>query len=87
MAAPRAGRYTPSVQSAFDRITQDPSIMGGKACIRGMRITVATVVGLLAAGRTKEEILQAYPDLEAEDVNAALAYAAWRTQESELPLP
>ncbi len=61
--------------------------MGGKACIRGMRITVATVVGLLAAGRTKEEILEAYLDLEAEDIDASLAYAAWRTQESDLPLP
>jgi len=61
--------------------------MGGRACIRGMRVTVGTIVGLLAAGRTHEEILQAYPYLEADDIRAALSYAAWRTEEVELPLP
>jgi uncharacterized protein (DUF433 family) len=61
--------------------------MGGRPCIRGMRVTVGTIVGLLAAGRTHEEILQAYPYLEADDIRAALSYAAWRTEEVELPLP
>jgi uncharacterized protein (DUF433 family) len=52
-----------------------------------MRVTVGTIVGLLAAGRTREEILQTYPYLEADDIRAALSYAAWRTEEVELPLP
>jgi uncharacterized protein (DUF433 family) len=69
------------------RITRDPAVMGGRPCIRGMRVTVGMIVGLLAAGRTHEEILQAYPYLEAEDIRAALSYAAWRTEEVELPLP
>ena len=69
------------------RITRDPAVMGGRPCIRGMRVTVGTIVGLLAAGRTHEEILQAYPYLEADDIRAALSYAAWRTEEVELPLP
>lgn len=60
--------------------------MGGKACIRGMRMTVGTILGLLAAGRSREEILQAYPYLEVEDIDAALGYAAWRLQEHEEPL-
>ena len=60
--------------------------MGGRPCIRGMRVTVGTIVGLLASGRTQEEILEAYPYLEKEDIPAALAYAAWRTEEAELPL-
>ena len=60
--------------------------MGGKPCIRGMRITVGTVVGLLAAGHTEEEVLKTYPYLEKEDLREALAYAAWRTQEIEVPL-
>jgi uncharacterized protein (DUF433 family) len=72
----------------LDRITHDPAVMGGKSCIRGMRVTVGTIVGLLASGRTEEQILQAaYPYLEPGDGQAALAYAAWRTQETELPLP
>jgi uncharacterized protein (DUF433 family) len=70
----------------LNRITHDPTVMGGRPCIRGMRVTVGTIMGLLAAGRTQQEILSAYPYLEAEDVQAALAYAAWRTQEVELPL-
>jgi uncharacterized protein (DUF433 family) len=69
-----------------DRITFDPEVMGGKPCIRHMRVTVGTLVGLIAAGRTQEEILQAYPYLESEDLRAALAYAAWRAEERELPL-
>jgi uncharacterized protein (DUF433 family) len=68
------------------RITRDPSVMGGKPCIRGMRVTVGTVVGLVAAGRTREEILSEYPYLEAEDITEALSYAAWRAEEIEVPL-
>lgn len=70
----------------FERITMDPAVMGGKPCIRGMRVTVGTVVGLVAAGRSFEEILEAYPYLEAEDLRAALSYAAWRSEEVELEL-
>lgn len=70
----------------FDRITLDPTVMAGKACIRGLRVTVATVVGLLAAGRTRDEILAAYPYLEAADIDSALAYAAWRVEEREASL-
>lgn len=69
------------------RITLDPAVMGGKPCIRGLRVTVGTVVGLLAAGRTREDVLRAYPYLEAEDLVQALAYAAWRVEEREVPLP
>jgi len=68
------------------RITLDPEVMGGKPCIRGMRVTVGTIVGLLAAGRTTDEILEAYPYLESADITDALTYAAWRSEESELPL-
>ena len=71
----------------LQRITRDPAVMGGRPCIRGMRVTVGTIVGLLAAGRTHEEILQAYPYFEADDIRAALSYAAWRMEEVELPLP
>lgn len=70
----------------LNRITHEPTVMGGRPCIRGMRVTVGTIMGLLAAGRTQKEILDAYPYLEPEDVQAALAYAAWRTQEVDLPL-
>jgi uncharacterized protein (DUF433 family) len=68
------------------RITFDPEVMGGKPCIRGLRVTVGMIVGLLAAGHSSEEILKAYPYLEEEDIRAALAYAAWRVEEIELPL-
>jgi uncharacterized protein (DUF433 family) len=68
------------------RITLDPTVMGGKACIRGLRVTVGTVVGLLAAGRSRQEILEAYPYLEPADIEEALAYAAWRVEEREVPL-
>ena len=68
------------------RITRNPQVMGGKPCIRGMRVTVGTIVGLMAAGHSKEEILKAYPYLEEEDLLEALAYAAWRAEEVELPL-
>lgn len=68
------------------RITLDPQVMGGKPCIRGMRVTVGTVVGLVGAGRSIEEIVAAYPYLEREDVLEALTYAAWRAEEKELTL-
>ncbi len=70
----------------LDRITIDPGVMGGKACIRGMRVTVGMVIGLLAAGRSHTEILEAYPYLEGEDIDQSLAYAAWRLEEREVPL-
>ena len=70
----------------FPRITLNPDVMGGKACIRGLRVTVATVVGLLAAGRSASEILAAYPYLEPEDIDQSLAYAAWRLEEREVTL-
>jgi len=60
--------------------------MGGKPCVRGLRITVGTIVGLIAAGRTVDEILAAYPYLEREDIRQALQYAAWRAEEVELVL-
>ncbi len=62
----------------LNRITRDPAVMSGKPCIRELRVTVSTVVGLLAAGHTSEEILKAYPHLEADDIREALAYAASR---------
>lgn len=68
------------------RITFDPQVMGGKPCIRGMRVTVGTIVGLLAAGHSIPEVLQAYPYLEEPDIREALAYAAWRSEETDLPL-
>ena len=68
------------------RITRDSTIMGGKPCIRGMRVTVGTIVGLLAAGRSEDEILAAYPYLERDDIREALSYAAWRVEEIEVPL-
>ena len=68
------------------RITFDPDIMGGKPCIRGMRVTVGMIVGLVASGHTKEEILKLYPYLEAEDIDEALAYATWRVEEIDVPI-
>ena len=68
------------------RITVNPAVMGGKPCIRGLRVTVGTVLGLMASGHSHEEILRAYPYLEAEDLKAALAYAAWRVEEVEVPV-
>lgn len=68
------------------RITRDPAVMGGNPCIRVMRVTVGTVVGLVAAGRTRDEILREYPYLEAEDIAEALSYAAWRAEEVEVRL-
>lgn len=77
------GRHS---MAPLTRITRDPSVMGGKPCIRGMRITVGTVVGLIASGRTEQEVLDAYPYLEHGDIREALAYAAWRVEEAEVPL-
>ena len=68
------------------RITQNTTVMGGRPCIRGMRVTVGTVVGMLAAGHSIEKVLELYPYLEKEDVLAALSYAAWRAEEVEVPL-
>ena len=68
------------------RITFDPNVMGGKPCIRGLRVTVGTIVGLIASGYSTSDILQAYPYLEEEDIHEALEYAAWRVEEIELPL-
>ncbi|MCG3158422.1 MAG: hypothetical protein DKINENOH_05064 [bacterium] len=68
------------------RITLNPNVMGGKPCIRGMRVTVGMIVGLVATGYSDTEILKAYPYLETEDIREALAYAAWRVEEIELPL-
>ncbi|MCC6498751.1 MAG: DUF433 domain-containing protein [Anaerolineales bacterium] len=68
------------------RITFDPNVMGGKPTIRGLRVTVGMIVGLIAAGHDNQEILKAYPYLEEADIREALAYAAWRVEEVELPL-
>jgi uncharacterized protein (DUF433 family) len=68
----------------FERITFDPNIMAGKACIRGMRIPVSVIVNQVAHGATFEEILQDYPDLEREDIEQAIEYAAWLTKEEVL---
>ena len=70
----------------LSRITHDSQIMGGRPCIRGMRVTVGTIVGLLASGHSTDDVLRAYPYLEKEDVQAALSFAAWRAEEVELPL-
>jgi len=72
--------------NGLDRITFDPEVMGGKPCIREMRVTVGTIVGMVAAGRSRADILRLYPYLEEEDITQALTYAAWRTEEVELPL-
>jgi uncharacterized protein (DUF433 family) len=71
----------------FDRITQQPGVMGGKACIRGMRVTVGNIVGQIGAGRTVEDVLGDYPYLEREDILQALRYAAWLAEEREAVLP
>jgi uncharacterized protein (DUF433 family) len=70
----------------FDRITQQSGMMGGKACIRGMRVTVGMLVGQVGAGRSIEEILIDYPYLDREDILQALRYAAWLAEEREIPL-
>lgn len=70
----------------LNRITLNPKMMGGKPCIRGMRVTVGTIVGLFAVGYTFENILEAYPYLEKDDLMEALMYAAWRTEEVEIKI-
>jgi uncharacterized protein (DUF433 family) len=70
----------------IERITFNPDVMSGKPCIRGLRVTVATIVGLVAKGHTFDEILKLYPYLEKEDIIQALTYAAWRVEEINLPI-
>lgn len=70
----------------FDRITRDPAVMGGKACVRRMRVTVGMIVGQIGAGVTIDELLADYPYLEREDILQALRYAAWRTEDREVDL-
>jgi uncharacterized protein (DUF433 family) len=70
----------------LNRITFNPLVMGGKPCIRGLRVTVGMIVGSIAVGHTTDEILKAYPYLEQEDIRQALTYAAWRVEELEIPL-
>ena len=71
---------------AIDRITIDPQVMGGRPCIRGMRVTVGMIVGMLGEGHTAAEVLQLYPYLEADDISQALSYAALRSEEREIEL-
>lgn len=78
----RKGRH----MDQLSRITQSPAVMGGKACIRGMRVTVGMIVRQVAAGRNVDEILADYPYLEREDVMQALGYAAWLAEEREVIL-
>jgi uncharacterized protein (DUF433 family) len=70
----------------LDRITRNPAVMGGKACIRGMRVTVSMIVGQIGAGHPIDEILASYPYLEREDILQALRYAAWASEEREVIL-
>lgn len=86
MTRPRVSPRHYAEQVAFERITIQPDVMGGLPCIRGMRIPGATVVGLVANGQTIPEILDDFPDLEAEDIAEALRYAAEAVRERELPL-
>ena len=72
---------------SLDRVTQQPQVMGGRACIRGMRVTVGMIVGMIGAGHSVEEVLAYYPYLEREDVMQALRYAAWLAEEREIVLP
>ena len=71
-----------SAMFGFDRITHDPDILGGKACVRGMRISVSLIVNLVANGMIVEEIVDEYPDLEPEDIQQALRYAAWAAEDT-----
>ena len=70
----------------FDRVTFDPNMMGGKACIRGMRVTVSLILNLVANGMNTEDVIGAYPYLEPEDIRQALRYAAWLAEETVHPL-
>lgn len=71
---------------SFDRITREPGVMGGKACIRGMRVTVGMIVGQIGAGHSIDAVLADYPYLEREDIMQALRYAAWRAEEREVQI-
>ena len=71
--------------TTLQRITFDPAVMGGKPCIRGMRVTVGTIVGLIVAGHARADVLRLYPYLEDADIAEALSYAAWRAKEVDLP--
>ena len=70
----------------FDRITFNSAVMGGKPCIRGLRVTVGMIVGMIASGHSKSEIIDLYPYLESEDIDQALKYAAWRVEEIDVPI-
>ncbi|MFA5370996.1 MAG: DUF433 domain-containing protein [Sideroxydans sp.] len=70
----------------LNRITTDPTVMGGKPCIRGQRVTVGMLIGLVASEKSTQQIMALYPYLEAEDITQALRYAAWRAEEIDLPL-
>ena len=74
------------MEKKLPRITFDSSIMGGKPCIRGMRVTVGMIVGLVASGYSFDKILKSYPYLEEEDILESLSYAAWRSEEIDIPL-
>lgn len=74
------------MSNPFPRITRNPAVMTGKPCIRGMRVTVGMILGQLSAGVSAEKLLADYPYLEAEDISAALAYAAWRVSDQEFDL-
>jgi len=78
--------YNSPMSVDLSRITFDPRVMGGKPCLRGMRVTVGMIVGLVASRHSFEEILDLYPYLESADIESALAYAAWRSEEMEIPL-
>jgi len=84
--APTIDSGLESPMQGLDRITQSPDVMGGKACIRGLRVTVGMVVGQIGAGHSVDEVLADYPYLEREDVMQALRYAAWRAEEREIVL-
>ena len=70
----------------FERITATPDVMGGRPCVRGLRVTVGMLVGQIGAGRSIDEVLRDYPYLEREDILQALRYAAWRADERDIPL-
>jgi uncharacterized protein (DUF433 family) len=82
--APAKGLATELMR--LDRIIADPTVMGGKPCVRGTRVTVGTIVGLVSAGHDTDKILAAYPYLTKDDIAQALAYAAWRSEEREVDL-
>ena len=85
MARPTATGKLNERATAFDRITFEPGKMGGRACIRGLRVTVGLIVSLVADGASWDEILNDYPYLETEDIRQALEYAAWLTREDVIP--